>query len=816
MKNRFYLTAALLGVLCASAHAQSERVQRLVGQLTQDEKISLLSGSRDPKNLGQAGYLPGVPRLGIPELRLTDGPAGVRVAHPATALPAPVALAASFSPTLARRYGQVLGREGRALEQDILLSPMTNIVRVPQAGRNFETFGEDPLLASKIVEEEIRGIQSEGLIATIKHFAANNFERDRNTIDAIVDERTLREIYLPAFQAAIQAGAGSVMGSYNRLNGTFACENPFLLDTVLRQEWGFTGFVMSDWFATHSTGPALTAGLDMEMPGSGMGNFGPPSFFGAKALASVPAEQIDRAVARILTSLEAVGLLDKQKPRPSLESIAEGDAKAAREIAIAGSVLLKNEKNCLPLSKSDLQSVAVIGSAAKTPMIGGGGSASVVPLRSENFLTALARRTGSAASYVSGTDLDGQPVPASALKLDGTESLNFVGDKGLKPEKYTWSGTLTAPSDGTYALKLQVKRGTARLTLDGKPLIATGMFFGGNDSLLPTNDGLKNGSVAVTLKAGEAHQVTITASAGGPFPGMPAPDGLLEVRLAWVTPERRAEKINEAVSAAKKARTALVFAYDEGTEGSDRESLGLPGDQDALIAAVAAANPRTVVVLSTGSCVTMPWLSKVAAALETWFPGQEGADATAAMLSGEAEPGGRLPVTFPQRLEDAPTAPEARYPGVGGKAVYSEGIFVGYRHYDQEKVRPLFPFGHGLSYTRFTLSGLKTETLATKAGRKTRISFIVKNVGKRAGVAIPQVYLGAPDTPPVPMATNALVGFERVSLEPGESRTVTLTLGDSALSYWSAEKHAWAAVPGSRPIRVGFSSRDLPLTGRTQ
>ena len=559
MKIHKGLAALTLLAAGSSVWAQSGRVDDVLGKMTLDEKLSFLSGSRDPRSLGQAGYLPGVPRLGVPPIRLTDGPAGIRVARPATALPAPVALAASFSPALARRFGQVLGREGRALEQDILLSPMTNIVRVPQAGRNFETFGEDPFLAASLVSAEVRGIQGEGLIATIKHYAANNFERDRMSVDVVVDERTLREIYLPAFEAAIQAGAGSVMGSYNKVNGTYACENPILLSSILRKEWGFPGFVMSDWFATHSAGPALDAGLDMEMPGSGMGNFGPPSYFAgplkeAVAAGTVPQTSVDRAVRRILVSLDAVGLLDAPKPRPTLESIASDDANAAREIAIAGSVLLRNRKRILPLRREDLGSIVAIGMSAKVPTIGGAGSSGVAPLRKESPLDALARRAGSIPKFVAGVDLDGEPIPVSALKLDRGTTVDFVGARKLAEGKYAAEGELTAPADGEYALKLQVRGGTARLTLDGKPLIAAGMFFGGNDSLLPTADGLKNGTAIVRWRAGEKHRIGVSGSAGGSLPGMEAGAGALELRLAWVTPERRAKKLAEAVAAAKSAR----------------------------------------------------------------------------------------------------------------------------------------------------------------------------------------------------------------------------------------------------------------------
>ncbi|WP_431873256.1 glycoside hydrolase family 3 C-terminal domain-containing protein [Amycolatopsis sacchari] len=754
-----------------------------VSRMTLEEKVSLLHGATDPASLGQAGYLPGVPRLGIPEVRLTDGPAGIRVTRPATALPAPVALAATFDPATARDYGRVLGEEGRSLGQDVLLAPMTNIVRVPQAGRNFETLGEDPLLAGALVAAEVRGIQEAGLIATVKHYAANNFENGRQTVSADVDERTLREIYLPAFEAAVRAGAGAVMASYNRVNGVYASENAHLLTEILRGDWGFRGFVMSDWGATHSM-EAILAGLDMEMPGG--------TYFAALVTAvregRIPESVVDTATRRVVTQLRRFGA---PKTRPPLDRA--GHARAARRFAAAGAVLLRNENAVLPLT--GLRSVAVIGPTARSPLVGGGGSAHVVPEFAESPLDALARRAGRPLPYAPGVDLDGVPVPASALS---TGTIDFTGSAALPAgTTRTWTGTLTAPETGDYDLRIQGSgavqsfQGGISLTLDGTRIGSVGAIFGGNSRLLATGDGLGNAGTVVHLEAGQPHQFTITATGAADTP--------LQVRLAWVTPARRRQALDEAVALASSARTVLLFAFNEGTEGQDRPGLALPDNQDPVVAAVAAANPRTVVVLNTGDPVTMPWLDRTAAVLQMWYPGQEGADATAALLLGEANPGGKLPVTYPKREADAPTAPPERYPGVNGHAQYSEGIFVGYRHYDAHDVEPLFPFGHGLSYTRFHYSDLSVR------GRQ--VEFLLRNTGDRAGAEVAQVYLGPPASVPVPMARQ-LAAFARVELRPGESRRIRLELPGRALSYWSG---GWRVVPGDREVQVGSSSRDIRL-----
>lgn len=799
----------------------SDRVRSLLQQMTQAEKLSFLAGSNDPQRLGQAGYIPGVPRLGIPPLRLTDGPAGVRVAQPATAMPAPVALASTFAPALAERFGRTVGQDGLALRQDVLLAPMVNIVRTPLAGRNFETLGEDPFLAARMVSAEVRGVQDAGLVATVKHYVANNFENGRHGVDAVVSERALREIYLPGFEAALKAGAGSVMCAYNKVNGEDACDHPWLLDDVLRGEWGFGGWVMTDWGAHHGR-DALEHGLDQEMPRAVF--FG-DSLEAAVAAGRVPQAAVDTAVARILAQMERFGLLGAAtRARP--ERDVEANAAVAREIAEAGAVLLKNDGGLLPLALEDLASVVVIGPTARQPLVGGGGSARVRPLGAESAVEVLRRRAGRDVAFAPGIDLDGVPVPTEVLTTGSGEpglrretdagatqvdpGIDFTGASRLPGgEVYGWTGMLTAPSTGDYVLRIQSSGGASTLEVDGDTLLRGGGFFGG--SLVPTVDGLTNSSATLHLQGGRPVPVHLELDARGRsrwgVPDAAAPP--VQLRLAWTTPERRDDFVDEAVRAARSARTVVLYAHNEGTEGRDRASLTLPLGQDALIEAVADANARTVVVLNTGDPVTMPWIDGVAAVLEMWYPGQEGAAATTDLLLGDATPGGKLPVTFPRADADAPTDPRDRYPGVEGRARYDEDILVGYRWYDEEGIEPLFPFGHGLSYTTFAYSELSVR----EADDGLAVSFMVRNAGNVAGAEVPQVYLGRPAATSVAMAPKALVGFERVVLAPGESTRVEVHVGRRELSYWSTSEHGWVVAEGRRRIMVGSSSVDVRLTG---
>ncbi|MFI8390902.1 beta-glucosidase [Streptomyces sp. NPDC085540] len=783
----------------AAAEAKgAARIDALLERLTLDEKTALLHGAPDPDSLGQAGYVPGVPRLGIPALRLADGPAGVRVARPATALPAPVLLASAFDPALAREYGRVIGREGRALGQDVLLSPMVNLIRTPYAGRNFETFAEDPRLTADLVGEMIRGIQDEGLIATVKHFALNNQEHGRDTVDVIAAEQTLHETELRGFEAAVAAGAGAVMGAYNKVNGVHACESKALLDEVLRGSWGFDGWVMSDWDATHSTVAAIGAGLDMEMPGGT--HFGGPLREAVRG-GSVPEGAVDLAVHRILTTMDRFGLLTAPPAARPPRDAAAG-ARTARKVATAGAVLLRNEHGTLPLTGAAARSIAVIGPTGQVPFVSGGGSAHVVPDGAATPLTAIRRRAGNGSTvrYALGEDLYGRPLPAKLL----TPAADLE-ERAVDPGR-VWSheGEFRLAADDEWTLLVHYTGKRPVVRLDGEELfpVRQGVaeyFAGGLLGSAP--DGMSVRRTTLALTAG-AHRLAVTAEGG---------DKGQRFRLRHTTGAIRAADLAEAVKTAKSARSVVLFAYEDATEGRDRTSLALPGGQERLIEAVTAANPRTTVVLNTSSSTTMPWLSRSGAVLQMYYPGQEGAGATADLLFGDADPGGRLTQTFPADERATPVGGDPlRYPGVGGRQEYSEGVHVGHRWYDAQGVTPLFPFGHGLSYTTWQYEKLTVRP--ERAGL--RVEFTVRNTGRRMGTEVAQVYVGPSAELELDQPVRALAGYRRLALAPGEAQRVTLDISERALSSWDPERHAWVLGSGRRQVFVGRSSRELPLRSK--
>jgi beta-glucosidase len=761
------------------------RVAQLVARMTLDEKLSFVRAQPDPEKLGSAGYVPGVPRLGIPPLRLSDGPAGVRVNHPATALPAPVALASSWDAALARDYGKAMARDGRALRQDVQLAPMTNIIRVPQGGRNFETYSEDPLLSANLAAAQVKGIQSQGLIATVKHFAANNQENNRMGVDVKVDEQSLREVELPAFQAAVDAGAGSVMCSYNGVNGQTGCGNQALLNDILKTRWGFQGWVMSDWGATHADSDLL-AGLDQNMFTAGLQPslpFGDVMKLGILA-GTIPERALDTAVMRIVGQMERFGLLDGAATRrPSFDAAA--GATVAQKVAEAGSVLLKNTAGALPLGSADT-SIAVIGATAKRPKVTGNGSSGVTPVSAASPLDEIRDRAGSRADvrYAAGLDTAGTRLP-----LADTSILDADGDLPLAADGLALKLTsISVPAAGDYILTVDAPGSHGELSIDGKKVV---------DS---TYGRL---SADVHLSAGN-HVVTILATA---LQGVPT-----TARFTWVVPKIVAAQRTEAVALARAVRTPVVFAYDDLAEGADRTTLSLPFGQDRLISAVAKANPRTVVVLNTGSSITMPWLTDVKAVLDTYYPGQNGAQATARLLFGDVNPSGKLTQTFPADIGTTPVAgdPE-RYPGVGNVVTYKEGLDVGYKWYDRTGSTPLFPFGHGLSYTSFRYDDLCVRTTS----KQLAATFRLTNTGRRTGSEVAQVYLGPSPDVKQPQVVRKLAGYRKVSLRPGQTKQVTVTVDQRQRSSWDATAHRWVLGGGARSVQVGSSSADLPLRAVT-
>jgi beta-glucosidase len=646
------------------------RARQVVAQMTLDEKIAQLHGIRDADNYR---VVPGLPRLGIPALTVANGPAGVGPAGPghegkATALPAPIALAATWDIEAARTHGDVAGGEAVLLGNLLIESPDINIARTPHNGRTFESFGEDPFLSGRLAVAYVQGVQGHPIIANVKHYAGNNQEQNRMRVNDVIDERTLRELYLPAFEAAIVEGhSASLMGAYNKVNGAYCCENDVLLNQILKGDWKFAGFVTSDFGAVHSTAPSAKAGLDLEMP-TGI-------YFGAALKAAVtngevPVSLLDEKLVRRFRTMMSRGVWDQP---PARGPIPPEHAAIAMKLGAEGIVLLKNDGGQLPLKTGAIHSLAVIGPFAAHAMTGGGGSSHVNPI----------------------------------LTVDPVEGIQKLAGNGVK----------ISEDDGTNA--------------------AT------------------------------------------------------------------------AAAAAKAADVAILMLGDRQSEGSDHP-IALSEAQNALAAAVLAANPHTIVVLKSGGPVLLPWAGQAPAILEAWYPGEEDGAAVAAVLFGTVNPSGKLPITFPKRDEDLPLQTAAQYPGVQDVAQYSEGLLVGYRWYDARKIEPLFAFGHGLSYTAFTYKNLKAAP-PTEA-KSVTVEFDLANTGGRAGAEVAQLYVALPSLPDVPQPPRQLKGFRRVELAAGETAHVTITLDARALSYWDAASHGWKVAPGPYTVWAASSSRDLRLS----
>jgi beta-glucosidase len=854
------------------------RVDLLLSKMTLNEKITLIHGTHEDPAVyqGQAGYLAGIPRLGIPSLRFADGPPGVLTRVPSQGETATMGVAATFSASDAEENGVVIGREDRAAGIDVSLQPFVNIDRDLEFGRAYNTFGEDPYLTGVMGAAEIRGIQSQHVMAMVKHYVAY----DSNSGNIWVDDQTLHEVYVAPFDAAVKAGVSSIMCSYNRVNGPFACGNKDTLTTILRDQIGFRGFMTSDWGATHAV-DFINSGLDMEMPGEAKKGavFAPPSFFDlqptlpppppragegmmgmfgghipeeppparmnpgdfgvklspekmAEALkdGTVNEAAITQAAGRVLYEIVKFGYMDGLQKHEVTPQPVEANAKIIEKTGEDAAVLLKNEDHLLPLKAADLGSVVLIGpTAGQVDSIGINGERSVgLPWREVGPLAAMKKISGNGhIQFAVADDMNGTTIPASALNHDGQPGLLRSGNgteqadaqldftklngHALPPNsKLEWTGTLTPPHAGNYWIYLQVLGANATISLDGKPLARTGAFQGGihgdilqanQDNAVPTPDGLDNVRRAVDLAAGpHAIEIAITPDSSG----APA-----QVRLNWYTPEQRQADHDAAIAAARNAKVAVVFVWTRLTP-----VFGLPGDQNQLVDEVAAVNPNTVVVLNTSQPVTLPWLDKVKAVLEMWWPGDEGGWSTANLLLGKASPAGRLPVTWAKQLTDYPATdprfPERSFKGVDGKTTYTEGVNVGYRWFDKENIEPVFPFGYGLSYTTFEYSGLG---IAKASDGGADVTVRIRNTGTVDADEVPQVYLGAPETIPegVQFPVRALAAFARVHVPVGQTRTVTLHVPLRQLQYWSTKEQKWVTAGGERTLSVGGSSRSLAL-----
>jgi beta-glucosidase len=813
----------------ASPSDDDARAGAILAKMSLEQKVDYIGGFN-------GFYIRAIPELGVSALRMADGPMGVRNGGPATAMAAGINLAATWDTDLAQRVGVQIGRDARAKGVNFLLGPGLNIYRAPTNGRNFEYFGEDPYLAGRIAVGYVTGVQSQGVSATAKHYMGNNSEYDRHNTDSIIDERTMREIYLPAFEAAVKdAHVGAIMSSYNLVNGQHATQNEILNTQILKKEWGFQGVLLSDWFSTYNGVAAAQSSLDLEMP-SGM-YMNRANLLPAVKDGTLPETQLDDKVLRILRLAERFHWFDRDQADPSISRYNLEGRQTALEAAREGAVLLKNDSATLPLDKHSVKTIAVIGPDAYPANPVGGGSAGVRPFAavsilegiagelgpwvhttwhrgvpdlgdlaaSTNLTTAAADGTsGLQAEYFSNTNLEGDPAfkrndahinfgarPDAELGASGMSYPAGVGSA-------RWTGYYTAASLAAYDFFVQSTGeagGFYRVSVDDKQIL----------------DSWKDARAMVGV-------ATLTLDAG-PHKGVVEHRGMagfLDVRFrlgivrqdSYVDPA--AEKLARQADA---VILAVGFDPQSESEGADR-TFRLPPGQDQLIERIAALNKRTVVVVTSGGAVDATrWIDRVPALLESWFAGQEGGTAVANILFGDVNPSGRLPISWDRRWEDNP-AHDSYYPADGRNRVqYKEGIFTGYRGYESSSGKPLFPFGYGLSYTTFAFKNLAAHPVATSSPRSQlsyEVSFDVTNTGHREGAEAAELYVGE-SHPPVPRPRKELKGFARVNLAPGATKRVKIILNSRAFAWFDTTTHLWRVDPGEFTIAVGRSIDDTQL-----
>ena len=832
----------LLGSIRAPVQSSAEsdadaRADAILAKMSLEQKIDLLGGT-------EGFFIRAMPEFGVPALRMADGPIGVRNFGPATTMAAGINLAATWDPALAERVGTEIGRDARAKGVNFLLGPGLNIYRAPMNGRNFEYFGEDPFLASRIAVGYIDGVQSQGVSATAKHFMANNSEFDRHNTDSIIDERTMREIYLPVFEAAVKdAHVGAVMDSYNFVNGVHATQNEILNTEILKKEWGFQGVLMSDWFATYDGVAAAKSGLDLEMPSGAFMNRA--TLMPAVRKGEVSVATIDDKVRRILRLAVKSHWLDRDQTDLTIPRYNVEGRRAALDAAEEGMVLLKNDGNVLPLNKHAIKSVAVIGPDAYPAVPVGGGSAGVRPFAAVSFLEGIANELGPGVrtyyrrgipelselaqdtnfftaesgnsdgllgEYFSTEDLEGKPILRRTdphVNFGAVSGADFGNNGAAYPAgavSARWTGYYTASSAGDYDFFVQStgeSGGYYRLYVDGKLdlddwSIAKALV---DYSTLALSQG--------------PHKIVLERHGRFGFLGSRFRFGIVH-HGSYVDPA--AEKI---AASADAVVVAVGFDPESESEGSDR-TFRLPPGQDDLIQKMAAANKRVIVVITSGGAVDMnAWIDRTPALLEAWYPGQEGGTALAQIIFGDVNPSGRLPVSFERRWEDNPVH-DSYYPEPGStRVVYKEGMFVGYRGYEYKNVKTRFEFGSGLSYSTFRyrsllfrpISGISAATDRNPPRSSTplyEVSFDVTNTASRAGATVAEVYVGE-SHPSIPSPLKQLKGFTRVNLRPGETRHVTIPLNARAFSFYDVSAHAWRLNPGEFTVYVCQSVDQLEL-----
>ncbi len=808
--------------LTQSAPSKAEveqHVDTLLSQMTLDEKVEMIGGIND-------FFTHPIPRLGIPSLKMSDGPMGVHDYGLANAYPAGIAIAASWDVDLAKRFGVAMGQDARARGVHFILGPGMNIYRAPMNGRNFEYFGEDPFLASRMAVAVIQGMQSQRVIATAKHFAGNNSEFARMTLNSDIDERTLREIYLPAFEASVKEGhVGAVMDAYNLVNGSYMTQNNRLNNDILKKEWGFEGIDVSDWGATHDGVAAANGGLDLEMPS--------PTFMNRDALlpalkdGKIAVATIDDKVRRILRTAIEFGFFDQPQTDIGIPTYSQEGRQAALDVARGSIVLLKNSGNLLPLDENKVKTIAVIGPDAYPAVISGGGSAETKPFNSLSYLEGISNRLGTKAKVLYAVD-----VPPLDEVFENSEFITAPhGEAGLKGEYFSneelkgtpalvrtdkhvhfdwgegsfapgepvdhfairWTGYFVPKETGDYKFYTSADDGVRLYVGDDIAI----------DDWLPHSQTL---DIATRhLEAGQAYKIRLEYF-----------DSVSTAIVGFGVTRAEAYVGRDTKPLAAKADAVIICAgFDPKTEGEgfDRP-FQLPGGQDELIRQISAVNKNVIVIVTAGGNVDMThWIDNVPAILHAWYPGQEGGTALAQILFGDTSPSGKLPASFERRWEDNPTF-HSYYPEKGSNRVsYSEGVFVGYRGYERSGTKPLFAFGFGLSYSMFAYRKLSVTPQSGNLNEPVSVSFDVMNTGHREAAEVAELYVGDSHAS-VPRPAKELKGFTKVDLKPGETRRVTLTLDRRAFSFYDVTKKDWSAEPGDFTILVGGSSDNIQLRGK--